>query len=164
MKLTSEEVEEIKPGKPIKLWRFDEPRSCDENKKYEAGGEIYTVLDIRVLSQGDAMRLGKSIWAVLRDLWPVDRSSVWCITVVKGDRTDHPRLLAANPGAQKTDYVDQPSKAAREEPEAVPENVTDRFADAASPGIERKQATRAKKQTVRRATRRLKKALDSLDE
>ena len=158
MRLTSEEVEELKKTKPIKLWRFDEPRAADEGAKYTTGGEVYTVLDVRTLRRADVMKLG--LWDLLKDQWPAGQMKVWCVTVVKGDKTDHPRLLSANPGAQRADYTDILSKAARKEPEAVSSDVVDKFAEVADAGIVAKQTKRQKKQKIRRQVRRLKKALD----
>ena len=52
---------------------------------------------------------------------------VWVLAFVLGDQTDTPRLLAANPGGQRNDYVTQPARAMKGEPEAIPAMLADQY-------------------------------------
>src|SRR5208282_5252522 len=134
MKLTSGEVELLKGSEHLKLWRFEEPRACEVGCRYSAEEVLYTVVDIRELTRGDVLKLGKGAWDALKDRWL--GQSVWCVSVVQGDRTDHPRLLM--PSGRAGDghgYTDLPARAMRDEPEAVSERENAAFALEADAGI-----------------------------
>lgn len=57
---------------------------------------------------------------------------VWVISFVKGDATDRPHLLAARSGTPMGEYTDNPSRAMKGEPEAVPQRAAERFAKRAT--------------------------------
>lgn len=78
---------------------------------------------------------------------------VWVVEFVKGDVTDRPRLLAARPGAPHGDYVEDPARAMRGEPEAVSGDALKRMVEEnkAKPKISRLEVWEEKREQINEA-------------
>src|ERR1035441_9041922 len=91
MRLTSDELQELKEGTLAKVWRYEEPKHADVGKCYIAGGEKYTVLACKCLSRSAVA--SKS--ARMREAWPPGVEEAWVVEIGKGDLTDKARYLLA---------------------------------------------------------------------
>lgn len=160
MRLTEEELVELRERQPTKCWRPIEPTAAQPGKSYSSAGEEYTVISCEEVSQGDVMRrFGKAQYDELK-LW----KQIWLVIVVHGDRTDSVRLLAPA-GGKSGDYTHIAARAMKAvdggaEPEAVDDEVLDGFAKAAEPDREKRVNARKRKQKRRSALNLLKKTMD----
>lgn len=145
MRLTAEEVLELKKQKPCKAWRLIEPPYAEPGKSYRSSGEEFTVLSVELLSNGDVLRrFGKTEYANLRERWPAkDWSRLWLVAIVAGDRTDRINLLAptGSPG-DGHGYTSLLGRAMPDEPEAISRVEAKRYADAVRAAGEAKRGRR----------------------
>ena len=154
MVFTPEAVRRIAQGKQTMTRRLVKSSSCPQKvgRVYQAqpgwarkGIHHITITDVcreRLgdISLPDARREGFRTRADFFEDWAKQRTldhdeMVWVISFVLGDQADRPRLLAKRPAAPDGDYVREPYRAMRNEPEAVSaqeqERQTHRAADRA---------------------------------
>ncbi len=144
MRLTADELLELKQDRQTKVWRFREPNACEVGQRYSTAGEYFTVMDVRVLSKGAMFRHFPKLWEELSDQMGVD--GAWMITVVYGDQTDQPRLLA--PTGSGADYTNLLARAMPSEPEAIREDDLDRLTRPAREASEAKREVKRKKRRL----------------
>ena len=157
MKLSADELQELKEQKPTKVWRLVIPTDVP-GRHYSSAGTEYTVLSVDQLVRGDVLRrFGMKGHDELRERFGT-WETVWLVVIVYGDRTDSPRLLA--PSGSGRDYTDILGRAMPEEPEAVDAQVAARFAKAADADTVQRTTKRRKRQKIRSARNLLRRALD----
>jgi hypothetical protein len=130
LRLTTEEIVELKKQKPCKAWRLEKPKYAEEGKNYTSAGEEYTVLAVDLLSDGDVLRrFGKSEYEKQREDHGPSWRALWLIVIVAGDRTDRINLLAptGSPG-DGHGYTSLLGRAMPEEPEAISRVEARKFA------------------------------------
>jgi hypothetical protein len=169
LRLTEDELEELKKQKPTKCWRLFEPTTAEPGKCYSSAGEAYTVVSSDLLVAGDVMRrFGHAEYDRLHDELGRSWRQLWLIVVVHGDRTDTPRFLAHAGMGDDRDYAKRQrmtktgkSTTMMDEP-AVSDDVLAQLAAAAEAASEKKRVERRKRQALRRAedrVRRLRKGV-----
>src|ERR1017187_10231895 len=170
MRLSADELVQVKEGGPVKIWRwcgFEGPAHADVGCCYTTAGENFTVLNVQMLSSGDVLLLhGKATYKKLSALGPF--AIVWLVEVGKGDRTDQPRFLAHAGFGDAHGYATRQRRTKTgqvtvmlDEP-AVSDDVLDAFAAAAESTGVQKRTKRHKKQQLRRLLSRAQKAVDRL--
>lgn len=161
MRLTAEEILELKKQKPCKAWRVVEPPYAEPGKSYRSGGQEYTVVSVELLSDGDILRrFGKAEYATLNERFEEGHAPLWLVVIVAGDRTDKLNLLTptGSPG-DGHGYTSLRAKAMPEEPEAISRAESRKFALAV------REAYALKREEKRRGARKQryenKKSLDA---
>lgn len=139
MKLEDSEIKELKAGGPVKVWRFgDEPASSEPMHRYSSGGNEYTVIARREITADEILRTQSRLtYRTVREAVEANGGKAWLVVIVKGDRTDRPRLLQPS-GRKSGDYTSDPHRAMEGEPEAISAEEADEMAKQSQAARERR--------------------------
>ena len=167
MRLTADELQELKEGEHTHIWRFAKPKNCAMGQAYTTAGEIFTVLTVQHLERSE-------VWQKHRKVYDEHNGhaltvlGAWLVLVGKGDQTDQPRFLAhagfgdARGYAKRQVITKTGKRTTMTDEPAVSDDVLVQFAKAADPAIVAKQTKRHLRQRARTRLRDAKKALDAL--
>ena len=135
MRLNADEIVELKEQNTCKVWRLAEPKAAVPGKSYLTNGTEYTVGDCNELLAGDVMRKELKQYRKLRDELGASWERIWCVSIVLGDLTNKPNLLAYSGFGDAHGYSDRQRKTKTgrptvmaDEPEAISRVEAKKFA------------------------------------